>query len=131
MLDTAENQCEYPQPGCQKPGLGFPFARIAAIFSLASGAILDVGIRRYADKGQSELGMLRHSCRTDACCRFAAMRRHRSVIGDALNRLYLRCRAEPWTDDKSMDLDACSPANLEQTQNTLRNVILDKPKCGR
>jgi hypothetical protein len=59
MPDTAKNQAEYPQPGTQKPGLGFPLARIAAIFSLACGAVLDVGICRYAGKGQSELGMLR------------------------------------------------------------------------
>jgi hypothetical protein len=58
MPDTQENQAEYPQPVCQKPGLGFPLARIAAIFSLACGAILDLGICRYAGKGQSELGML-------------------------------------------------------------------------
>jgi hypothetical protein len=59
MPDTAKNQAEYPQPGTQKPGLGFPLARIAAIFSLACGAVLDVAICRYAGKGQSELGMLR------------------------------------------------------------------------
>ena len=59
MPDTPENQSEYPQPVAQKPGLGFPLARIAAVFSLACGAILDVGICRYAGKGQSELGMLR------------------------------------------------------------------------
>ncbi len=34
-------------------------ARIGAVFSLACGAILDVGICRYAGKGQSELGLLR------------------------------------------------------------------------
>jgi hypothetical protein len=59
MPDTVENQRAYPQPICQKPGLGFPLARIAAVFSLACGAVLDVGICRYAGKGQSELGMLR------------------------------------------------------------------------
>src|SRR3954468_3517144 len=59
MPDTPENQAEYPQPVAQKPGLGFPLARIAAVFSLACGAVLDVGICRYAGKGQSELGMLR------------------------------------------------------------------------
>jgi hypothetical protein len=59
MPDTPENQAAYPQPVAQKPGLGFPLARIAAVFSLACGAILDVGICRYAGKGQSELGMLR------------------------------------------------------------------------
>jgi hypothetical protein len=59
MPDTPENQAEYPQPVAQKPGLGFPLARIAAVFSLACGAVLDLGICRYAGKGQSELGMLR------------------------------------------------------------------------
>jgi len=59
MPDTPENQSEYPQPVCQKPGLGFPLARIAAVFSLACGAVLDLGICRYAGKGQSELAMLR------------------------------------------------------------------------
>jgi hypothetical protein len=59
MPDTPKNQAEYPQPDTQKPGLGFPLARIAAIFSLACGAVVDVGICRYAGKGQSELGLLR------------------------------------------------------------------------
>jgi len=59
MPDTLENQRAYPQPVVQKPGLGFPLARIAAVFSLSCGAVLDVGICRYAGKGQSELGMLR------------------------------------------------------------------------
>jgi IS4 transposase len=59
MPDTEPNQTAYPQPVAQKPGLGFPLARIAAVFSLACGAILDVAICRYAGKGQSELGMLR------------------------------------------------------------------------
>jgi len=48
-----------PTTGYTKTWLGFPLARIAAIFSLACGAILDLGICRYAGKGQSELGMLR------------------------------------------------------------------------
>jgi hypothetical protein len=59
MPDTPENQHDYPQPDTQKPGLGFPLARIAAVFSLSCGAVLDLGICRYAGKGQSELGLLR------------------------------------------------------------------------
>jgi Transposase DDE domain len=59
MPDTLANQRDYPQPDTQKPGLGFPLARIAAVFSLACGAVLEVAICRYAGKGQSELGMLR------------------------------------------------------------------------
>jgi Transposase DDE domain len=59
MPDTYKNQQAYPQPPQQKPGLGFPLMRIAVIFSLACGAVLDVGMCRYAGKGQSELALLR------------------------------------------------------------------------
>jgi hypothetical protein len=59
MPDTPENQQAYPQPPQQKPDLGFPLMRIAVIFSLACGAVLDVGMCRYAGKGQSELALLR------------------------------------------------------------------------
>jgi hypothetical protein len=59
MPDTPANQAEYPQPVARKPGLGFPLARIAAVFSLACGAVVGLGMCRYAGKGQSDLGMLR------------------------------------------------------------------------
>lgn len=59
MPDTRENQAAYPQIPNQRPGLGFPIARIAALFSLSCGAVVDFAICRYAGKGQSELGMLR------------------------------------------------------------------------
>lgn len=59
MPDTPENQQAYPQPPQQKPGLGFPLMRIAVIFSRACGAVLEVGMCRYAGKGQSELALLR------------------------------------------------------------------------
>ncbi|MDV2997039.1 MAG: IS4 family transposase ISAcma16 [Chroococcidiopsis sp. SAG 2025] len=38
MPDTVENQKEYPQPSSQKPGCGFPIAKIGVIFSLVTGA---------------------------------------------------------------------------------------------
>ena len=59
MPDTAENQQAYPQPPQQKPGVGFPLARIAAFFSLSCGAVVDLSICSNAGKGHSELGMLR------------------------------------------------------------------------
>jgi len=59
MPDTEENQEAYPQHDSQKPGLGFPLARIAAIFSLSCGAIIDLGICRYAGKGQGEISVFR------------------------------------------------------------------------
>jgi hypothetical protein len=58
MPDTPENRREYPLTYNQKPGTSFPVARIAAIISLSCGSILDLGICRYAGKGQSESGLL-------------------------------------------------------------------------
>jgi Transposase DDE domain len=59
MPDTPANQAAYPQPVAQKPGLGFPLARLGAVFSLACGAVVGLGTCRYAGKGQSDLGLLR------------------------------------------------------------------------
>ena len=44
MPDTPENQEVYPQPKSQKPGCGFPIAKIGVIFSLATGAALAIAI---------------------------------------------------------------------------------------
>jgi hypothetical protein len=59
MPDTPENQAAYPQLYNQKPGLGFPIARIGVITSLACGAILNLGFCTYAGKGQGEVSLLR------------------------------------------------------------------------
>ena len=59
MPDTQENQKAYPQNVAQQPGLGFPIARIAAIFSLSCGAVVDLAIGRYAGKGQGESTLFR------------------------------------------------------------------------
>jgi hypothetical protein len=59
MPDTPENQQAYPQVYNQKRGLGFPIARVGALTSLACGAILNLGVCRYAGKGQGEVSLLR------------------------------------------------------------------------
>lgn len=59
MPDTPANQEAYPQSTSQEPGLGFPILRLLAVFSLATGVVLDMRFCRYAGKYQSELGMLR------------------------------------------------------------------------
>jgi hypothetical protein len=59
MPDTPENQAAYPQIPNQRPGLGFPIARVGAITSLSCGAILNLGFCQYAGKGQGELSLLR------------------------------------------------------------------------
>jgi len=57
MPDTEENQAAYPQSSSQKEGLGFPSARIAALFSLATGAVIDAKIGPIKGKktGENEL----------------------------------------------------------------------------
>lgn len=42
LPDTPANQKDYPQPSSQTPGCGFPVMRLVALFSLASGALLEV-----------------------------------------------------------------------------------------
>lgn len=59
MPDTAENQTAYPQMTNQKKGLGFPIARIVAIISYATGAVIDLAINRYSGKGSGEHTLLR------------------------------------------------------------------------
>ncbi len=44
MPDTKVNQEQWPQPSRQKPGCGFPVVRFVALFSLATGALLESAI---------------------------------------------------------------------------------------
>lgn len=59
MPDTAANQKVYPQNPAQKKGLGFPIARVGALISLSCGVVMNLGICRYAGKGQGEVSLLR------------------------------------------------------------------------
>jgi hypothetical protein len=59
MPDTPANQAAYPQVYNQGPGVGFPIARVGAVFSLACGAVVNLGFSRYAGKGQGEVSLLR------------------------------------------------------------------------
>ena len=47
MPDTPENQAMYPQPPQQKPGCGFPIMRMVGLFSLVSGAWLELAYGPY------------------------------------------------------------------------------------
>ena len=58
MPDTEENQREFPQSSEQKPGLGFPQARICGLISLASGAVLGHAIAASKGKGSGEQSLL-------------------------------------------------------------------------
>ena len=64
MPDTPANQAEYPQPVTQKPGLGFPLARIAAVFSLACGAVVGPGHLPVRRQGAERAGAAPHAAGT-------------------------------------------------------------------
>ena len=57
MPDTPANQEAYPQSTTQKPGLGFPIARMAALISLSCGAVLDMAIGPYQGKQTGETAL--------------------------------------------------------------------------
>jgi len=59
MPDTAANQAEYPQSRSQKPGLGFPIARVVAVFCLATGVVLEAAIGQYQGKQTGENALYR------------------------------------------------------------------------
>jgi putative transposase len=59
MPDTPENQAAYPQQKSQKPGCGFPLARILVIFSLSVGTVLEAAIGKYKGKQTGENSLFR------------------------------------------------------------------------
>jgi hypothetical protein len=59
MPDTLANQQAYPQSREQKPGLGFPLARLVALISLGSGAVLDWAMGACKGKGTGEHALFR------------------------------------------------------------------------
>ena len=67
MPDTAENQAAYPQQKSQKPGCGFPIARILVVFSLSVGTVLDAAISKLHGKQTGENSLFRqlHPMLTD------------------------------------------------------------------
>src|SRR5215475_5109803 len=59
MPDTPQNQASYPQPEVQRPGIGFPLARLTVLLSLATAACHDLAMAPYAGKGTGEKTLLR------------------------------------------------------------------------
>ena len=59
MPDTAQNQAAFPQPRTQKPGLGFPIARLVVLLSLASAMVTGMAMGRYQGKETGETALLR------------------------------------------------------------------------
>lgn len=85
LPDTAANQAAYPQPSSQKPGLGFPLARIVGVLCLSSGALLNAALGCYSGKGSGEQTLLRTL--------LASITEGELVMGDALYGTYFLLEA--------------------------------------
>jgi hypothetical protein len=84
MPDTPENRAAYPQPVVQRPGIGFPMARVAVLLSLATGACRDLAIAPYAGKGTGETTLLRRM--------YGSLKPGDVVLADALfDNYFLAC----------------------------------------
>lgn len=59
MPDTPANQAEYPHPGSQADGIGFPQIRLVALFCLACGVVLDAALGPSRGKQSGENALLR------------------------------------------------------------------------
>ena len=59
MMDTPDNQRQFPQPKTQTPGVGLPIARACAVLSLATGALHDLALGPYEGKETGESALLR------------------------------------------------------------------------
>lgn len=57
MPDTPANQNAFPQHTAQKPGIGFPIARLVVLFSVAVGTVLDAALGRYQGKRSGETAL--------------------------------------------------------------------------
>jgi len=59
MPDTPENQAAFPQLRSQRPGVGFPIARVCAVLSLATACVCDMALGPYEGKETGETALLR------------------------------------------------------------------------
>jgi hypothetical protein len=59
LFDTPANQAAYPQPSHERPGLGFPLARLVVLFSLGVGTVLDAALGPFAGKRTGEPALFR------------------------------------------------------------------------
>jgi len=102
MPDTPENQAVYPQPPSQRPGLGFPLARIGVLLSLATGACHNLAIASYKGKGTGETNLFRRM--------YDTLKPGDVVLADALfDDYFIACEL------RQRDIDIVAHAQYERT----------------
>jgi hypothetical protein len=59
LPDTPENQRAYPQPGTQKPGLGFPLIRLVVLLTFATASLVGAAMGPHQGKESGETALFR------------------------------------------------------------------------
>ena len=107
MPDTPENAAYFGYPGGQAEGCGFPQARICAVFSLATGALLDVEIDPIRTSENEQWTRIQEKLNSGDIGvgdrlfgSYAAIVRLRQRGADGIFRLHQTRKAPPgdWTD---------------------------------
>jgi hypothetical protein len=112
MPDTPENQASYPQPAVQRPGLGFPLARLAVLLSLATGACHDLAMAPYEGKGTGETTLLREM--------YGALKPGDVILADALfDNYFLICEL------RAMGIDLVARAQYQRVGTEVLQVRPD------
>ena len=113
----ANESIDVPQPPKQKPGLGFPLARIGALLSLATGACHNLATASYSGKRTGETSLFRRM--------YDTLKAGDVVVADALfDNYFIACelrqrgidivtrvqheRVESWTKEIRPDGDILS-----------------------
>lgn len=59
LPDTPDNQRDYPQPGSQRPGLGFPMIRVVVLLTFATAGVVGAAYGPHQGKETGETALLR------------------------------------------------------------------------
>jgi len=113
MPDTPSLQSVYPQSPEQRPGLGFPLARIGGLFGLASGGVLDYAVAAMQGKGSGEQTLLRQL--------FPALRAGDILLADALHTTW-------WTLAllQRQGVDAVMPQHGRRSTDFRQGIMLGR-----
>ncbi len=95
MPEPKKNQEDYPQPSSQKEGCGFPLAKLGVLFSIATGAVVDIVIDIYRTHDVKLARCLYHFLNPGdvflsdrACCSYADICFLKNQDCDAVVRLH-------------------------------------------
>lgn len=112
LPDTKKNQKRYPQPSTQKKGCGFPVLKFLVLFSLCSGAVLNIMFGNLHDYDLRLLHRL-----------WEALKKGDILLGDRAFGEYSTLAALPlwWGVDVVARLHQCRKADFRKAQRLAKH----------